>query len=169
MTEKKDDYSGKSLERRENPYKELDSYEEKDRGIFCGRTAETETLFQLVSSNSLSVVFGKSGIGKTSLLNAGLFPRLREEGFRPIRLRLYYSTDGAPLMDQIRQAIRDELSSPEIEIKIRGKNEPAKPIAPDEKLWEYFNRVSHFVPPKDGNEMEMITPVLVFDQFEELL
>lgn len=168
MMEKKDEYSGKPLERRENPYKELDSYEEKDKEIFCGRTTETETLFQLVSSNSLSVVFGKSGIGKTSLLNAGLFPRLKEEGFLPIRLRLYYSTDGAPLMEQISQAIRDELKTREIKIQTRGKDEQAKPIAPDEKLWEYFHRASHFVPPKEGNEMQMVTPVLVFDQFEEL-
>ena len=31
---------------------------------------------------------GKSGVGKTSLLNAGVFPRLRSEGYLPVSIRL---------------------------------------------------------------------------------
>ncbi len=151
-----------------NPYKGLFSYEEGDENVFYGRGRETQGLFQLVSFNFLTVVFGKAGIGKTSLLNAGVFPKLREEAFLPIRVRLNYSPDAPPLKEQIRRVIAAEIQKKGVRIRVRkpGKegSEPAEPFAPDETLWEYFHRVIHWAPSAETT----ITPVLVLDQFEEL-
>ena len=70
-------------------------------GIYS-RGNEAAELFSLVKLNVLTVVFGKSGIGKTSLLNAGLFPLLRADKFLPVRMRLDYSPGGLPLLDQVK-------------------------------------------------------------------
>ena len=38
--------------------------------------------------DSLTLLYGQSGLGKSSLLRAGLFPRLRDEGLLPVYIRL---------------------------------------------------------------------------------
>jgi predicted GTPase len=57
-------------------------------------------LFQRAAHKPLTVLFGRSGLGKTSLLQAALVPRLREAGFVPIVLRLDYGEDASPLLAQ---------------------------------------------------------------------
>ena len=52
-------------------------------GGFFGRDAEIRELFERVQHRPLTVLFGQSGLGKTSLLQAGLVPRLRDAGFQP--------------------------------------------------------------------------------------
>ncbi|MEA2078447.1 MAG: hypothetical protein U9P00_01065, partial [Pseudomonadota bacterium] len=59
-----------------------------DQRLFFGREAEAEELLHRVQATRMLVLFGKSGLGKTSLLQAGLFPSLRERGFWPIQVRL---------------------------------------------------------------------------------
>jgi len=153
----------KPREKRENPYKGLHSYEETDKNVFYGRDEETETLSGLVRFNFISVVFGKAGIGKTSLLKAGVFPLLREEGFLPIPLRLNYSQDAPPLLEQIHRTFLSELNRHGVEVKPQRKNGTANPLTPGETLWEYFHRVIHF----DPSKKKMVSPLLVLDQFEE--
>ncbi|MFO1430348.1 MAG: hypothetical protein U1F76_09450 [Candidatus Competibacteraceae bacterium] len=55
-----------------------------DRRLFFGRAWEIETLCRQVLANRLVVLFGRDGIGKTSLLQAGLFPRLQEQALLPL-------------------------------------------------------------------------------------
>ena len=65
-----------------NLWKGLVSYTEKDviegRYIFSGRRDITLALLSMVKNNLLVTLYGKSGIGKTSMLQAGLFPLLRQ-------------------------------------------------------------------------------------------
>jgi tetratricopeptide (TPR) repeat protein len=57
-------------------------FERADARIFFGRESEISELVSLVVAYRIVVVYAVSGAGKTSLLNAGLIPRLeREEGF----------------------------------------------------------------------------------------
>ena len=166
----------------QNPFKGLYYYEEKDKDIFYGRDKESEELSNLVELNRLTVVFGKSGIGKTSLLNAGLFPLLRDKNFLPVRIRLDYRKGGAPLLSQVKQAIRKELEILGVVEMKKGEDAPADSIRDDETLWEYFHRVDHLnksfcggiaSPAGPGGDflekspLSIITPILVFDQFEE--
>lgn len=155
-----------------NPYKGLTAYKETDKNAFFGREDESERLFQLVEFNRLTVVFGESGMGKTSLLNAGLFPRLREGGYRPIRIRLKFTEEAPPLKEQIRRAFEEGLAAGEadphtIEVESQIEDLPAKPLSAYETLWTYFRRAVHFKYPK-GEKKESLVPVLVFDQFEEI-
>ncbi len=63
-----------------NPWLGLASYTEETRGFFYGRDEEVAELARRVQRKLLTVLFGQSGLGKTSLLRAGLVPRLRAQG-----------------------------------------------------------------------------------------
>ena len=72
----------------ERPWPGLLPFTEDARMFFHGREAETDDLFRLIEREPLTVLFGQSGLGKSSLLNAGVFPFLRRAGYLPVYLRL---------------------------------------------------------------------------------
>ncbi|NIR10395.1 MAG: hypothetical protein GTN82_33665, partial [Candidatus Aminicenantes bacterium] len=59
-----------------------------DRELFFGRGYEKEVLLHQVLADKLVVLYSKSGLGKTSLINAGLNQELRLMGFIPLGIRL---------------------------------------------------------------------------------
>ncbi|MFI9255542.1 hypothetical protein [Streptomyces sp. NPDC053069] len=59
------------------PYRGLARFEPGDADLFFGRDELTDRLLALTRSRRFSAVFGPSGSGKSSLLRAGLIPRLR--------------------------------------------------------------------------------------------
>ncbi len=61
------------------PYVGPQPFDIDKREFFFGRERESEDLFSLVTSYREVLVYAASGAGKTSLLNAGLLPRLKEE------------------------------------------------------------------------------------------
>jgi hypothetical protein len=67
------------------PYPGLQSFAPKDAAVFFGRDHEIERLLELVQptlrwgvAGRLVAIFGPSGSGKSSLLRAGLLPRLEK-------------------------------------------------------------------------------------------
>ncbi|WP_416972370.1 hypothetical protein [Streptomyces sp. 4F14] len=73
------------------PYRGLDRFEPADQGLFFGRDRLVEDLLELVRGHRFAAVFGASGSGKSSLLRAGLIPRLQKEikdRGRPTALRI---------------------------------------------------------------------------------
>jgi len=64
------------------PYKGLASFDdsELDARLFFGRDAERETLVANLLASRLTVLYGASGVGKSSLLRAGVARRLRAQG-----------------------------------------------------------------------------------------
>src|SRR5688500_10028764 len=73
---------------RENPFAGPLTYIEAWREYFFGREAEKCELFERVQQFPVTVLYGKSGTGKSSLLQAGLYPMLREHHFVPIHFPL---------------------------------------------------------------------------------
>ncbi|NWJ98658.1 MAG: SUMF1/EgtB/PvdO family nonheme iron enzyme [Chloroflexi bacterium] len=59
-----------------SPFPGLRSFAKKDAPIFFGREAETDALVKRVSESRFVAVVGASGSGKSSLVGAGLLPRL---------------------------------------------------------------------------------------------
>lgn len=125
-----------------------------ERGIFFGRNEDIEDLYHFIAVEKLSVLYGKSGLGKTSLLNAGVMPKLQEEktylpieirfnayrenSFRPLtifRRKIAFKGDGTSILDQV---------DPEAST-----------------LWHHLKN-RDLTLPEDGYQF------LVFDQFEEL-
>lgn len=60
------------------PYRGLTRYEADDRELFFGRDNLVGALLELVGEHRIAAVFGPSGSGKSSLLRAGLIPRLQQ-------------------------------------------------------------------------------------------
>ena len=142
----------------DEPWPGLESYTEDDAGLFYGRETETEELFRLLRREVLTVVFGPSGTGKTSLLQAGLFPRLASQHFFPVPVRFDYSRANASLVGQVRAAFSQALTRYGIE------QEPEEQAAPtDETLWEFLHRTVFW-----DRRNDAMTPVIVIDQFEEI-
>jgi WD40 repeat protein/transcriptional regulator with XRE-family HTH domain len=70
-----------------SPYRGLRAFEEQDAELFFGREAATAVVLERMSQRlvgpGLLVVSGMSGAGKSSLLRAGVLPRIREAGLAP--------------------------------------------------------------------------------------
>ncbi|MGW3134037.1 nSTAND1 domain-containing NTPase [Streptomyces sp. NPDC001123] len=64
----------------EPPYRGLARFEPGDADLFFGRDELADRLLELTRIRRFTAVFGPSGSGKSSLLRAGLIPRLRTPG-----------------------------------------------------------------------------------------
>ncbi|MEP7252933.1 MAG: DUF1566 domain-containing protein [Ginsengibacter sp.] len=133
----------------QRPFPGLQSFEEKNELQFGGRDVEVNELFLLVKRNSPVVVFGKSGIGKTSLLKAGLMPKLQRNSFYPVYFRVDYAATKSPL-----RQLKDFISE-----KFNGAHAINADIG-DRTLWQYFHDIK--LPAAS------MQPVLILDQFEEI-
>ena len=140
----------------DNPWPGLVPFSERDRGFFRGRGQEIDALESMVMRGQLTVLFSQSGLGKSSLLQAGLFPRLRNERVLPIYIRLDFSDERPDLVAEIREAITRQAEA-------AGAEAPT--LHDEETLWEAFHRRDALF--WDGRNRPVM-PLLVFDQFEEI-
>jgi tetratricopeptide (TPR) repeat protein len=136
-----------------NPFAGLQAFGEGDQTFFHGRDAERQDLFRLVRREVLTVLFGRSGLGKTSLLQAGLFPLLREASFLPLLIRLDF-TPGDSLEGRLKDRIAEVLHEQGVE---------GPPPDRGTTLWQYFHQTRWW-----SARNRLLTPVLVIDQFEEI-
>jgi tetratricopeptide (TPR) repeat protein len=58
------------------PFKSLDPYTRADHDIFFGRDREADELYRLFFDRPVTLVYGQSGSGKTSLIQCGLFSQV---------------------------------------------------------------------------------------------
>src|SRR5215210_9211712 len=135
----------------DNPWPGLDPFDETDRDYFHGRAAESDELMRLVRRELLTVLFGRSGLGKTSLLKAGLFPLLHEEDCLPVYVRLDHAEGVPALREQIFRGLQTACDADGVQ---------AAPPAEDEGLWSFFHR-------RDAELWSernrcLVTPVVVF-------
>lgn len=121
--------------------------------IFFGRQHITKELYKLIRSEPVVVLYGKSGLGKSSLLNAGIVPACREDGIRtPLVIRFGAWTESqqeTPL-----HIIKTALSHSSYPVTF-----PHWWLPDDDSLWSYAKWWQ-----LNGNG----SLLLVFDQFEEI-
>ena len=72
---------------RDSPYVGLVPFSEEDADFFSGRKRDVALIVANVFASPLTVLYGPSGVGKTSVLQAGVVPSLRERGLAPTLLR----------------------------------------------------------------------------------
>jgi hypothetical protein len=124
-----------------SPFKFLEAYSKEDSDFFFGREKETAQLFNAVHASNLTLLYGASGTGKTSLINCGLANK-------------FYDTDWLPLFIRRGNNINDSLHA------VLNKTLEATEETP-EKL-PLLKKV-------DILFLDYFKPIyLIFDQFEEL-
>jgi formylglycine-generating enzyme required for sulfatase activity len=132
-----------------------------EKGLFFGRDADIERLYRLIDLEQLVILYGKSGYGKSSLLSAGIFPRLQDEGrrrfweirfgpFKPVKIlpqeEILPQDPILTLTESVCQAL---LHQADIYQTLPG----------EQSIWQSLKSL------QNGNENRFL---LVFDQFEEI-
>lgn len=141
----------------QSPWPGLAAYDERARDFFFGRKEEAAELLRMIRLAPLTVLYGKSGLGKTSLLQAGLYPLLRAEHYFPVHLRLDFGPSALLFpLDQAMRKLQEAL--------LEANAEFPAPVK-DESLWRYLHRRDLAIWSQDNY---LLTPVLIFDQFEEI-
>lgn len=74
-------------------------FQEADRDRFYGRETDVAALLNMIGHADFrfGVLLGQSGCGKTSLLRAGLLPKLWQQGYLPVYCRSYHNPLAAAL------------------------------------------------------------------------
>lgn len=156
----------------------LQPYTEDDAYCFKGRTEESQELFHLIVRNDYTVCYAESGEGKTSLLNAGVYPLLRENMHFPISIT--FTSDDYKVTPErfdtiIDRCIKDSIA--EYNEKNKGVIVEYKLCSTDfqgldcqaelqQELCKYsWWKLRNYKPQAMGFTF---TPVFVFDQFEEV-
>ena len=134
----------------QRPYRGMQTFSEKHKDLFFGRTKPVNDIFDLLKNNLLTVIFGKSGIGKSSLLNAGLVPKLRENFYLPVLIRIPFSDFTVDPLAYTQACIETEIKKYIFKDFTYPVNTP---------LWQFFREANY-----TGGA---VIPVLIFDQFEE--
>ncbi len=160
-----------------NPFKALDPYSEEESEKFFGRNDEVQSLYYHVKQNYLTVLYGESGVGKSSIINAGLVPLLRTKNIFPIRLRTSaILNEENPAKFILKQVIKEA-----VEYNYLLYNDYEGMIIDhesieylDKSLWEFFHQISFYKKDKadseqfNANKNVPTLPLLIFDQFEEI-
>jgi hypothetical protein len=145
----------------QHPWPGPAAFTEENARYFFGRSEQIVALTAMVEQKSYVVLYGLSGLGKTSLLQAGLFPRLRKQQLFPILVRLGFDEGEKPLLTQVRDRLAEVIGAGAG--KLVGEPPAPGPDGAFAPLWSYFHRT-----PLTDADGYPATPVLVFDQFEEV-
>ncbi len=145
-----------SLTLPERPYPGIESFHYLDHPIFSGREQESEKLLRYVTIYRGVLLYGASGAGKSSLVNAGFIPRAITEGFRPERIRLQPRPGQEVIVERIPQTAKgtDYLPS----IFASPADTETRIVLSVPVLQEKLESVP-----------EGVYPLLIFDQFEEFV
>ncbi len=161
-----------------NPWIGLESYKEGE--ILYGRDEDIRNLTQSVLNDTDVLLYGKSGIGKSSILNAGVIPAARRRDYLPVIIRLSHKEKDTYLR-QISRAIENAIlpipTNEEgafvlSEEEYKERNSKLKNCIREvvqckdegnETLYEYFHRHTFY----SAND-ERLKLLVIFDQFEEI-
>ena len=149
------------IDRNNNPWLGLSSYQTSDSVRFFGREREIEEIGSSIKDNYCTVLYGVSGAGKTSLINAGLIPKLTTEGYLPITLRLEHS--GQSYSRQIIDACFNALRNVGAEYECPLDTDEISSLDASDALWIFFHASTFW----SGDNRKLV-PVLFIDQFEEI-
>lgn len=146
-----------------NPWKGLDSYSYSDNSIFYGRKIETGALVDTILNNRFTILYGPSGVGKSSLLNAGVRPKLAEKNYFvvDVSMRQFDLKSDLSISSQILTRVKECAENKQIDITPLSKNEETGLY--DDSLW-YFFHTNEFWSSKN----ELLTPIVIVDQFEDI-
>ncbi|WDN56037.1 serine protease (plasmid) [Streptomyces clavuligerus] len=137
------------------PYRGLQAFTAADAqaGIFVGREREVKRLRDMVKAQPLVVVTGPSGVGKSSLVAAGLQPSLSADGWTVASFR-----PGVAPYESVARALLD-LEHPGANHSLEQLDHRARALRED-GFWPVASKVALLT----GKRL-----ALIGDQFEEVL
>lgn len=138
------------------PFRGIAPFRFIDEPIFFGRMAESQRLLRLVTMFRGVLLFGDSGSGKSSLLNARFLPGAITDGFLPERIRVQPKKGAEIVVERI--SVRDNARPPFLPSNLAAGDESPRLVLSCEQLREQISR-----PGSQGY------PLLIFDQFEEFV
>lgn len=146
------------MNERKSRYRGVQPYKTSDQQLFFGRDEDIENLHDFILLEKMVVLFGKSGYGKSSLLNAGIVPLLQADSqpeafrFRPLEVRFtdYDEKHAVSPLETLTRLIADIPADPAGDF-LTG-------TGIEDSLWIQLKRRQ-----SAGNGRF----VLLFDQFEE--
>jgi WD40 repeat protein len=159
------------LNPRPNPYVGPRAFETGE--TLYGRDHELRDLLDLLIAERIVLLYSPSGAGKSSLIHAGLVPRLREVGFQVLPvIRVNQEPPQSPLRPEpsgpapVNRYIFSTLLSLEEGLPPELRTDPSR--LPALSLVEYLDQrpVSH---QPDQESSEPPSQLLIFDQFEEIV
>ena len=146
------------------------SFTTEQTHLFNGRDRDAKMLWQLISARQVVLLYGKSGTGKSSLINAGIIPIIEnEKKVKHFSIRLYNSNQGdnkisssplKTLIANLRTPQKTKETNEEVLIEQPWMNRFKKEAYPQGELWYWLKQWQIQQPEK--------TILLFFDQFEEL-
>lgn len=163
------------------PYRGIEPFRFTDQQIFAARSEETWTLLSNVTLYRAVLLYGASGTGKSSLINAGFLPQILKENQIPDRLRVQPFAGREIKVERIRMSGREEQAA-----YLPSNFAPAESNTSAESIelsladfrarLEEF-RLEEFQSPADGEASgdlfraprTLPRPLLIFDQFEEFI
>jgi hypothetical protein len=135
---------------RHSPYQGLTPFDESDADYFFGRTKEARLIEADLFAASLTLLYGASGVGKSSVLRAGLLPRLRRrDDLVPVIFNSWQIDPARGLKDAVLAALA-AIGGAELPSKDRGQQ--LLPLA------EFLDSCAE----RSGRRL-----MIVLDQFEE--
>lgn len=134
-------------------YPGVQPFTTRQSDVFFGREQDTKGLYRMIRRTPLCVLYGKSGLGKSSIINAGIIPKCEEErSFEIIKIRFGAWTSGTE--DTPLEITRNCINSPNASASFLDQLIPQ-----ENSLWSYAKKRQAS---KEGRLL------LIFDQFEEL-
>lgn len=142
-----------------NPYPGPRPFTQQEGHLFFGREGELDDLFSLVVAHRILLVYAQSGAGKTSLIQAGLVPKMLSEGFEVLPL----ARVGGVSPDGVETAmIPNVFSFSTLTAWSGDRTEPHRLLELDLPTW-----LAKCAPGAQQRQ-DGLPRIAVFDQFEEL-
>lgn len=149
----------------EIPYRGIESFRYIDQRVFCTREEETWDLMRNILINRGVLLYGDSGSGKSSLINAGLIPEALKENLYAHRLRVQPRRGREIKVERI-PTERDD-GPPYL------PSDLVDPAATDDHALSFEISVEEFRKQLDrlrlNRQIDEPRPLLIFDQFEEFV
>jgi hypothetical protein len=148
----------------ESPYRGIESFRYIDQQIFSARESETWDLLSNILLYRGVLLYGDSGSGKTSLVNAGLIPAAIAENLLPNRLRIQPRRGREIRLERI--PIESEDAPPFLPSTfIEEGSDEARALGVELSITDFYDRLSRLKSAPAGPAR----PLLIFDQFEEFI
>lgn len=137
----------------ENPYRGLHPFAAEHRAFFFGRSMDVRAIIDTLRAESMVVVAGDSGVGKSSVCRAGVVPAVEAGKLGGGRIyRSHIMVPGRRPMDTLLDLLAPMSDTPARALLDEFRDQPG----------ELERRMSRALGPKNGL-------LLLIDQFEELV